>query len=93
MPVAGRAAIVGRPCAASSPFSPAFAFAAPANATVTAINEPPIIKGSSYTYWFHWQNVAGGNYSLCYYVSVNGGGDHARAGQDVHRARAGTPGC
>ena len=55
--------------------------AAPAAATVTAIPEPPITKGTSNTFWFAWSNVVGGNYSLCYWVSVNGGGFARPAGR------------
>ena len=51
-----------------------FALVAPANATVTALNEPPIVKGSTDVFWFYWLNDSPSTtYSLCYWVSVNGG--------------------
>ena len=45
----------------------------PAAATITAVPEPPILKGTSNTYWFRWENPGVANYSLCYWVSVNNG--------------------
>ena len=66
--------MVGRPHAPAYRRPCFFALVAPANATITAINKPPIVKGSTDTFWFSWLNDSPSTtYSLCYWVSINGG--------------------